>query len=268
MSHSVLPLANMLWRIGKILDFDQQLAWTRDAGFEGVGFHASPGAAGQWRGVEPSACSVEERKRLRRGIAGFSFAEIHAPFEITLTDETLADDIAALTPILEFAGDLDAGIVTVHARLSDVDGASASWRDTMQQLNGEALRTRTRVGLEITDGFGAMRDWGLSHVGVTLDVGHMVLPSGMQVLMEAGGIGSLIRGIGDALFHLHLHDVDGDTDHIEIGTGTVPFDEIVAALHDIDYPHGATLEMNPDRASPEGIRRSAERIREYLDRLE
>ena len=261
----MLPLANMLWRIGEILDFDEQLAWTRDVGFQGVGFHASAGVPGKWRGVEPSASGAEERKRLRRQISGFSFAVIHAPFAITLTGETLAEDVATLTPVLEFAGDLGVGIVTVHALPSDADGTSAIWCRLMRQLNAEAVRTRTRVGLEITSGFGAVQDWALSNVGATLDVGHMVLPSGRAALEVAGGIGDLIRHLGDALSHLHLHDVDDETDHIEIGTGTVPFDEIVVALRDIGYPHGATLEMNPDRVAPEGIRRSAQYIRKCVD---
>ena len=59
-------IGNMLWRIGAMLDFDQQLAWTRAAGFDGVGFHASAGIPGKWRGVEPLACSAKERQRLRQ----------------------------------------------------------------------------------------------------------------------------------------------------------------------------------------------------------
>jgi sugar phosphate isomerase/epimerase len=255
----------MLWRIGEILDFDEQLAWTRDAGFDGVGFHASAGVPGQWRGIDPSACTAGERKRLRREIAAFAFAEVHAPFSIVLTGETLTDDIAALGPILEFAGDLGVGVVTVHARLSSADFSSDAWRHTLEQINAKALRTQTRVGLEITDGFDAVSDWGLSNVGITLDVGHMYLGEGLVYLSSVGGIGQLVQQIGDALFHLHLHDVDGEVDHIEIGTGMVPFDEIVASLRAIDYRSGATLEMNPDRVSPEGILRSASFVRKGVD---
>jgi hypothetical protein len=54
----------MLWRIGDVLDFDQQLAWTRAAGFDGVGFHASGGAPDQWQGIEPARCGAAERRRL------------------------------------------------------------------------------------------------------------------------------------------------------------------------------------------------------------
>lgn len=253
----------MLWRIGELLDFDQQLAWTRDAGFDGVGFHASAGIPGQWCGIEPCACSAGERKRLRKELGKFAFVEIHAPLKIELRSETLSADIAALAPILELAQDLGAGIVTVHARLPDSDANSdlAGWLVPMQTLNAKAVHAGTKVALEIVAGFDEVMSWELSNVGVNLDVGHMCLPANRQTLRDVGGIGNLIRHIGDALIHLHLHDIDGDTDHIEIGTGGIGFEEIAAALQDIGYQHNATLEINPDRVSPEGIRRSAENVR-------
>ena len=261
-NQDMLKIGNMLWRIGPLLDFDQQLAWIRDAGFGGVGFHAGAGAPGAWCGIEPAACDATERARLKREIGRFSFSEIHAPFAIELKTGMLSSGITALMPVLELAKDLDVGLVTVHARLSgkDEDGDFSGWLAPMQELNARAARMQTRVALEITEGFDAVMRWGLSKVGVNLDVGHMYLPANRQTLGDMGGIGHLIRHIGDSLIHLHLHDVDGDTDHIEIGTGVVAFDEIAAALRDIGYPHGVTLEMNPDRVTPEGIRRSAERV--------
>ncbi len=259
----MIKIGNMLWRIGEILDFDQQLAWIRDAGFDGVGFHASAGIPGEWCGIEPCACSAGERKRLRKEIGRLAFAEIHAPFRIELRSETLSSDTTALMPILELAQNLGAGIVTVHALVSDSDVNSglAGWLVPMQTLNAKAIQAETKVALEIVAGFDKVISWGLSNVGVNLDVGHMYLPANRQTLKDAGGIRNLIRHIGSALIHLHLHDVDGNTDHIEIGTGGVEFKEIAAALQDIGYQHNATLEMNPDRVSPEGILRSAENVR-------
>ena len=84
-------IGNMLWRIGDILDFDAQLAWTREAGFDGAGFHASAGAPGKWRGLEPADTSRERRVALRRELSAFSFAEIHAPFAIELTSRSDRD---------------------------------------------------------------------------------------------------------------------------------------------------------------------------------
>ena len=256
----MLHIGNMLWRIGEVLDFDRQLAWTREAGFGGVGFHASAGVPGQWRGVEPGTCSAAARQGLRQEIERFSFAEIHAPFAIELRDETLASGMAALKPVLEFARDLGVGIVTVHARIHGA-GAAAGWLAPMQELDAEAARAQTRIALEIVGGFDVVMDWGLSSVGVNLDVGHMYLPANQPTLREGGGIGDLIRHIGTTLFHLHLHDVDGEMDHLEAGTGVVEFGEIAAALKNIGYPHNATLELNPDRVTPEGIRRSAAYVR-------
>ena len=259
----MLHLANMLWRIGKLIDFDEQLAWTRDAGFDGASFHASAGNPGQWRGIEPDDCSVEERKRLRQEIERFSFSEIHAPFAVILRRENLASTMAALIPILQFAHDLGVGVVTVHAEFSGSGAASdhSGWLGPIQELNVEAARAQARVALEINDGFDVVMNWGLPNVGVNLDVGHMYLPEQREMLKRMGGIGNLIRHIGSSLIHLHLHDFDGDTDHREIGTGVVAFDDIAGALHNIHYTHGATLEMNPDQVTPEGIRRSAEYMR-------
>ena len=74
----------MLWRIGDILDFDAQLDWARNAGFEAIAFHASPGVPGQWRGVDPTTTNRDERRRLRDRLAEFSACEIHAPFAVVL----------------------------------------------------------------------------------------------------------------------------------------------------------------------------------------
>jgi sugar phosphate isomerase/epimerase len=266
----MLKIGNMLWRIGKLLEFDQQLAWIRDAGFAGIGFHASAGCPGQWCGIEPSTCNAKERARLRGELEKFSFSEIHAPFAIKLKTNTLSSSMTAMEPVLKLAQDLGVGLITVHAQFSG-DGSDSDfseWLTPMQELNAKAALMQTKVCLEIVEGFDVVKSWRLPNVGVNLDVGHMYLPNSRQSLKDMGGIGSLIRHIGDSLIHLHLHDVNGDIDHIEIGTGVINFDEIATALRDINYPYGMTLEMNPDRVMPEGIRRSAEYLRRCFREVE
>jgi len=260
-------IGNMLWRIGALLGIGEQLAWSRDAGFEGVGFHASAGVAGQWRGIDPGHCTAADRQRLRGELADFAFVEVHAPLGITLRDASLRTDLTALGPTLAFAGDVGARVLTVHATLPakrDCPDAPDAWLDLMRELAARAAAAQLTVGLEITDGFDAVVGWGLPSVGVTLDVGHMLLPAYRHILSRNGGFGPLIRRLGNSLVHLHLHDVAGTTDHVEIGTGTVPFGEIAEALRHLAYRRSATLELNPDRVSPEGIRRSADRIRAWL----
>ncbi len=262
----MIGIGNMLWRIGDILDIDQQIAWSRDAGFDGIGFHASPGISGKWRGIDPASCDSGRRGELRERIATFSFAEIHAPFAIELRRETLWEDVASLTPILQFADDLGVGVVTVHARAVNTWERSPErgGRPVLERLDEYASKRGVLVALEIVDGFDTVIRWGLSNIGLNLDVGHMYLPANRQKLEQTAGIGGLIRRLGKKLFHLHLHDVVGATDHKEIGTGIVEYDQIASALRKIGYRENATLEMNPDRVDPQGIIRSAETVRRYL----
>ncbi len=258
-----MPLiGNMLWRIGRLLDLERQMAWTQRAGFDGVGLHAAAGTPGQWRGVEPATCPPEERARLRQKLTDFPFVEIHAPFAIDLRTASLPAGVTALGPVLDFAHDLGARVVTVHACPAEAE--ARAWQQAMQEVNACAAEAQTTVALEITDGFGAVAEWGLPHVGVNLDVGHMLLPGGRPSLERYGGFGPLIELIGPKLVHLHLHDVRDAVDHIEIGTGEVAFGGIVDGLAAIGYAGTATLEMNPDRVSPAGIRRSLQAIRELM----
>lgn len=258
-------IGNMLWRIGELLDFDRQLEWTRDAGFDGVGFHANTGVPGKWCGLEPSACNAGERKRLRRLLQQFAFSEIHAPFDIELRTGSLPADVPALTPILELAQDLGVDVVTVHAQVCGPNSPAelAAWDVAMRDLNSRAERAGVTIALEIADGFDVVAGWGLPNVGINLDVGHMYCQTNRRALTDFRGIACLIRHLGSALRHLHLHDVDnrGMVDHIELGTGIVEFSKVAAALCEIDYRHAATLELNPDRVSPEGIRRSLAHVR-------
>lgn len=142
----------------------------------------------------------------------------------------------------------------------------AEWGGPMQELDACAAQARAVIGLEIVDGFDLVRDWGLPRIGVTLHVGHLYLPTTRPALEGAGGIGALIRRLGTGLVHLHLHDTDGSADHIETGTGIVDFGAF-AALTDIGYRRGMTLELNPSRSTAGGIGRSAAHVRAlYPDR--
>ncbi len=255
-------IANMVWRIGEVLDFHEQVAWIREAGFDGVGFHASPGTRGEWQGVDPGACIGDARMRLRDEMRRLACVEVHAPFEIELRGEEPLSSVSVLRPIVQFAGDVAAGIVTVHGQLPEDDAKASQWADAMAQLDAEAVHAKTVVGLELVEGFDMLRRWNLSNIGVTLDVGHMYARDEGRHLASLGGIGAVIRQLGSFLVHLHLHDYDGERDHIECGQGMVDFAEIAAALRDINYLGAVCLELNPRRVAPRGILRS----KRYLER--
>jgi sugar phosphate isomerase/epimerase len=204
---------------------------------------------------------------LRQQIARFALVEVHAPFRIELHAGNLAWGSAELAPVLALAGDLGAGVVTVHARIPEAltPSESADWLAAMQALSAEAAGRGLTVGLEIVEGFDAVKGWGLTNIGVALDIGHMhIQEAGRAELARLGGLDGVVRHLGPALIHLHVHDVVAGVDHCEVGTGMIDFEALIAALWDIGYSGGLCLELNPDRVSPEGIRRSREHLRSHL----
>ena len=157
-------------------------------------------------------------------------------------------------------------MVTVHARPPQQPAAFElkRWAQVAGRIDQVAASVHTRVALEVVEGFELVAAWGLVHVGINLDVGHMHLPANAARLSAVGGIGALVRQLGDSLVHMHWHDVRGTVDHLETGTGVVDLAELVHALRDIQYAHDVTLELNPDRFSPEGIVRSKAYVEQQL----
>ena len=246
----------MAWRIGDILDIHEQLQWIGEAGFDGVGFHASVGTPGKWQGVDPRLADEGARTGLRNRVSGFSMCEIHAPFAVRLTADSLPQSIDALVPVLDFAGDIHASIVTVHADppVTDSDASAPPWRRALERLNAVVEDKEVIIGLEVTEGFEWIAQLGLPNVGVTLDVGHMYL-DGEKALRAYGTIGEVVYGLDRALVHLHIHDYDGVHDHIELGAGHVDLEGLLEALRDTGYENGLCLELSPGHVSPDGIRR-------------
>lgn len=244
------PICNMAWRIGDILDVDEQIEWTRQAGFDGVAFHASPGTPGQWQGVDFTVADADRRAGLRQRVSRFAMVEIHAPFSRALADDALVDNVEDLLPVLDFAGDVGASVVTVHGALP---ADARHWREPMGRLDAAAARNGVVVGLELTAAFEWVREWALPHVGVTLDVGHMYL-NRARAMEPYSGMAHLVTELAPTLVHLHVHDFNGEHDHIALGAGHVDLAGLVAGLHEIGYARGLTLELNPDRVSPEAMR--------------
>jgi len=261
-SFEEMNLSCMVWRIGDILDFDKQVEWIASAGFESISFHASAGEPGKWRGIEPAAADQKERSRIKSLLARFTAREIHAPFDVKIQPEAPASILERLEEVLRFASDVGGDIVTIHADppAQSKKTSATAWRKALDRLDATAAAAGLRIGLELNRGFDWLREPRRRRVGATLDVGHMYLRGGAG-FRPYGTIGALIRSLDTDLFHLHLHDYDGQSDHIEIGTGQVDFDDILKALDDMGFRGALCLELNPDRCPPEGIRRSAEYLR-------
>jgi len=248
----------MIWRIGALLEIEDQVAWVRETGFRGVGFHAHAGVQGRWKGIDPLQTDPSDRARWRNALARFDWREVHAPFSAEIAAAGIESALPALMEVLQFAHDVGASVVTVHAHTPDLlsRADAGAIEAAMRHLNRKAVACGLVIGLEVVDAFDTISGWSLSNVGITLDVGHWLMSRRQGGVREPGAMGEAIRGIGQKLVHVHLHDVVGEEDHMEIGTGEVNLGEVLRALRDIAYPGGLCLEMNPDRVSPDGIRRS------------
>ena len=256
-----LNLAFMCWRIGDILDFDAQVQWVKEAGFESIAFHASPGTPGKWRGIDPAQADAQERRRLRDLLALFDKREIHAPFSAELAPTTPTKVLEQLETTFAFAGDVGANVVTVHAKPPQPDAPdTTAWHKALDRLDRAAGEAGIRMGIEFMTGFEWLRTPRREHIGATLDIGHMYLNDGAGC-KPYGGIRDQIRFLDDALFHVHIHDYDGERDHREMGTGHVDFDAVLLGLADIGYRGVLCLELNPDWVTPDGLKRSAEYLR-------
>ena len=249
------PLGFMLWRIGDMLDIDQQIDWITEAGFTAISFHAHPGVPGRWRGVDPAATGTAERHRLRERLAHFAMREIHAPFKPELTPDKPSETIAALEPVLSLAEDLGAELITVHGATPTLDQDGGPWYAALDHLEALADTRGVRIGLELMTGFEALDHPRRPHIGVTLDIGHMYHGGGAGYRLY-GSIGDLVRSLGDLTIHIHAHDHDGRDDHIELGAGLIDYDDLMRAVVDIGYAGAFCLELNPDRVGLQGIGRS------------
>ncbi|MCP4638911.1 MAG: TIM barrel protein [bacterium] len=262
-----LNLAFMCWRIGDIIEFDAQVQWVKDAGFESIAFHASPGNPGHWRGIEPTQADADERHRLRDLLAPFKQREIHAPFSAVLAQPTPESVLEHLETTFTFAGDVGANVVTVHAKPPQLDAAdTTAWNQALDRLDKVAGKAGIRVGIEFMERFEWLRTPQRDHIGATLDIGHMYLNNGAGY-KPYGGIREQIQALDDVLFHVHIHDYDGKRDHSEMGTGHIDFDAALLGLADIGYRGVLCLELNPDWVTPEGLKRSADFLRNRASEL-
>jgi sugar phosphate isomerase/epimerase len=256
----------MAWRIGEILDLDAQIDWIRDSGFDAVSFHASSGFPGRWRGVDPSSTTPAERRLLRDKLSGFTICEVHAPFNCELIPDKLPFVLDQLAPIIRFAGEIGASILTIHGDPPSTEGDIESWQRALDRLDAMANESGVILGLELMSGFERLNAQRRANIGVTLDVGHMYLNEGAGY-RPYGTIGGLVRALGEMIVHLHVHDYDGVHDHVEVGTGRVDFDDLLSGLASVGYKGALCLELNPDLVSPEGIRRSMGWLRCRMENL-
>ena len=259
----------MVWRIGDILDFYDQIEWVKTHAFEEVSFWTLPGKPGTWQGFYAEQATQDDVATLRKSLSGISEIDLHAGFPLDSTDEnTRKATLQKLAPTFRLAKDIGSSIVTIHpdkrtpgffGRLRD-----SAMAHSLIQLNEVAKQSDVLVGIETEWDMPLIEELDLPYVGITVDTGHMYFRDG-EAFKPYVSLGGLIERFHKKIVHLHIHDYDGQFDHITIGRGYIDFPDIIRALRTVRFRGSLCLEINPDREPPEAICRSRDRLRAMIE---
>jgi sugar phosphate isomerase/epimerase len=166
--------------------------------------------------------------------------------------------------LLSAAGDLGADKAVLHATSADRD--DVEFREVAADQLRRVAAAGREAGVEVV-----VENVGHQHAGLQLsvlgdlaretdtpicfDVGHAYMEGGDEAITR------FLRRHGDAVSHLHCHDVRrrGDT-HLPVGAGEVDYDAVASALDGFDGT--VALEVFTDDAAL--LTDSAERVAERL----
>lgn len=104
----------------------------------------------------------------------------------------------------------------------------------LENIHGRSFLDKTLAGVGATDAKGGL--------GICIDLGHAALMS----KDPAEAPERLIRDYGEVLLHLHVHDVREGKDHVPLGTGSMDYEAIAAALNEVGFSGSAALEIQSD----------------------
>ena len=203
---------------------------------------------------------------IHRGVAPASHDQVRRDRHLKELEETLeiARDIGAKVVVVH-PGPVDCPDVAPGGDIEEVRSeATVNLKDFLSAVVPKAEAEGVVLGLEnlhhgpgqVIQSYGELRDLvkslGSPAVQITLDTGHAYLSDGLTGAFET---------FAPFLRHIHIHDSDGQQDHLELGLGGVDFNEWMDALR--PYPFSLVMETRND-ADVEG---SILRSRVHLKRL-
>lgn len=258
----------MIWRIGDILDFYEQVEWVKAHDFKAVEFWTLPGSPDVWQGFDVQNASPENVAQLKQALDSFDEVDLHAGFD-EQGIKTGGEESIPLEPTFELAAEIGAKVITVHPGKKTTE---LSETESLKRLNHLAEKYSVCVGIETMGGVETKRKMlllsqlALPHVGINLDIGHMYFEN-CAAFKDYGTLSNLIDEIDVEIVHVHAHDYDGHQDHIAIGHGYIDFHDVIGALYRANFSGSICFEINPDREPPEGILESRNRLREIIAAL-
>ncbi len=271
-----MTIGGMVWTLGEMTDLYEQIAWFADKGFTGVGFHTQPNYGLDWATFDVRKASADDRRKLREALAPFDEVAIHG--ESFTCDILLASpnelirraSVESVRDTVHLAAELGVRTVTLHKGVAAAqwahDELRAAFSTTLEELAQMAADTGVTLAIETETTLETCYDLLMEAgpgVGVTVDTGHACMDNGAGY-REFGTIGNLIRHLGDKVAHMHVHDYDGEHDHIAIGTGDIDWADIMGALQEIGYEGMLCMEYSPTLTTPQDYIAGRRTLEGYL----
>jgi len=216
--------------------------------------------------LKPGELSETGRRQFRNLFSehGLALAPAVFPLRRSLIDqEGLEERVAGVTAALRFAADLKAPALII--RPGAIPAAETDQRALLAEVLNDLARVGDHVGVTFTITTGRelteqvadlLRSVTAGPVGVNFDPASAV--------MAERNPAEEIRILHGVLNHVRVRDGLRDTDgagvEVPVGRGEVDWDELVAALAEIDFAGW----MTPDRTSGEDMAADAARAVSYV----
>lgn len=250
------------------LSFLSRLRVIHEHGFEGVEIFATP------RHLDiNNPEEVQEAGMLIRDL-GFRYVSMHAPSsmgDLSIPDETERDEtVFACQRVLDAAMLMGAGTVTFHP--SSIENQPGPIQDrwyalseTLRDLSGYAEDRDILIAIENfpeplfgsnpVELYDRLEKLNLPNVGMCLDIGHAFV---------GGHLPKVLSHFGEKIFSVHASDNRGNVDeHMTPGHGTVPWENILDGLRQIEFHGPFVIEVRDGRR----LEQILDDVIEFSDRL-
>jgi sugar phosphate isomerase/epimerase len=204
---------------------------------------------------------------IHRGVAPASHDPVRRERHLKELEETLeiARDIGARVVVVH-PGPIDCPDRALGGGIQEVRReATVNLKDFLLAVAPKAEAEGVVLGMEnlhhgpdqVIQSYGELRDLvksvGSPAVQITLDMGHAYLSDGLTDAFET---------FAPFLRHIHIHDSDGQQDHLEMGLGGVDFSQWMDSLR--PYPFALVMETRNDADVEASILRSRTNLKRLL----
>ena len=196
--------------------------------------------------AHPDETPSDLRTRLRRELAGFARISVHGPLGnaslASINPGIWRESLRQYLATVELAHDIGAVVLVVHpGDLRDPRFATEFTRLSQEAL-GQLARRAEQLGVTL-----AVENCGPYHAGVdrtAADLAALIAHVGsprLKACLDTGhgavnrNTADLVRLLGNAIVHLHVHDNHGQRDeHLPMGRGTIDFSVLAPVLAGFD----------------------------------